>query len=501
MRRYAFTSLFLALAACGGGGGDSSSPVVMPPSANSSPQITTGSTTSITENETSVLTVRATDVDGDGLNFSISGGDDSDDFSISASGALSFVARPNFELPTDSDQDNVYRLTIQVSDGSASDTLDLTVTVDNDREGIGVRRLTTGFNDVTTIATIPSQTKVFVTERGGNIYELDTIDGTRTLDRTLNNVNTTGEGGLLGLTVDPSFSSNNIYWAFVTAQRSGPFGTSGSNITIRKIQRQTAELPQGSGTQLTISHPSDVNYGGWLGFQGGNLYVGIGDAGSADNASNSFIQLGKILRLTPNPDPFAGATPVFFLVPDDNPFLTRGGDPSVYSLGLQDPKNGFSFGDGFYFSDRGTSVAEEINFVSANTAPFNFGWPLFEGTESVMDGTGLAPSFPATSYARGNGDREGSTVVGGAVYQGPVLSLQSKYIFADRSSGKIWAVRITDLTSGDTVPSSSYELLNTDFEPDAGTIDAIVAIGTDQENNLIIADSDGEIFVVEPSGL
>ncbi|MEP2101983.1 MAG: PQQ-dependent sugar dehydrogenase [Parasphingorhabdus sp.] len=499
MRRYIFTGLVLSLTACGGGG-DSSSPVVLPPSVNSPPQITTGPTANVAENETAVLTVQATDADGDGLSFSISGGDDGDDFSISAGGVLSFASQPNFELPTDADRDNVYRLRVQVSDGSASDTLEFTVTVNNDREGIGVRRIATGMNDVTAIATIPSQAKVFVAQRNGNIYELDTIDGTRVLDRTVLNVNTVGEGGLLGLAVDPSFSSNNSYWAFVTAARTGIFATAGSDITIRKINRTIPEGLLGTGTQLQIPHASDSNYGGWLGFDpDNNLYIMVGDSGNSNLAQDPNSKLGKVLRLQPNPDPFAGAAPAFFLVPAGNPFAAGGGDPFVFALGVQDPKNGFLFGDGVYFGDRGSSVAEEINFLLHTGSAENFGWPFFEGSSPFMGSSGGPLVMPVTEYARGNGDREGSSIVGGAIYEGPVQSLQSKYIFADFANGNIWAVSVTDLLSGEIIPSSSYELLNADFEPDVGSIDAIVAIGTDQEKNLIIADSDGEIFVVEPA--
>ncbi|PHR16419.1 MAG: hypothetical protein COA41_15175 [Sphingopyxis sp.] len=185
----------------------------------------------IKENQTNVLTAQANDPDSDQLHFSVAG-TDADDFVISSSGALSFRTAPNFELPTDTDMNNVYNISVTVSDGSLTASTNATVTVENDREGIQVRRLTTGLNDVSVIATIPSQAKVFVAERGGNIYEMDTVDGTRSLDRTLLNVNTAGEGGLLGLTVDPAFSANNTYWAFVTAERSGPFASSGSDISI-----------------------------------------------------------------------------------------------------------------------------------------------------------------------------------------------------------------------------------------------------------------------------
>ena len=499
MRGSLFVLSSLLLVGCGGGG-SSSPPVQLPPSANVRPEILSIGSPVITENQTAVLNVQARDTDGDQLKFSISGVD-ADDFVINSSGALSFKTAANFELPTDDNMDNIYNITVTVSDGRLIASENTVVTVANDREGIRVRRLTTGLNDVTVIATIPSQAKVFVAERGGNIYELDTVDGTRNLDRTLLNVNTAGEGGLLGLTVDPSFSANNTYWAFVTAARSGPFASSGSNISIRKIKRQTLELPSGSGTQLEIPHDSDINYGGWLTFGPDNyLYVMVGDAGDADNAQNPNSKLGKVLRLRPNPDPYAGASPVFFLAHPANPYVAGGGDRFVYALGLQDPKGGSFFGDGIYFSDRGSSVAEEINYVSHNVGGTNFGWPFFEGSAPVTGSTTDPLTAPVTEYGRGSGDRAGSSVVGGAVYNGPIVSLQSKYIFADRNSGKIWAVGLNDLMTGKSVSSSKYEVLNADFEPDAGSIDGIVAIGKDRENNLILADSDGEIFVVEPSG-
>ena len=457
MRSSLFVLSSLLLVGCGGGG-SSSPPVQLPPSANVRPEILPIGSPVITENQTAVLNVQARDTDGDQLKFSISGVD-ADDFVINSSGALSFKTAPNFELSTDDNMDNIYNITVTVSDGRLIASENTVVTVANDREGIRVRRLTTGLNDVTVIATIPSQAKVFVAERGGNIYELDTVDGTRNLDRTLLNVNTAGEGGLLGLTVDPSFSANNTYWAFVTAARSGPFASSGSNISIRKIKRQTIELPSGSGTQLEIPHDSDINY-----------------------------------------DPYAGASPVFFLAHPANPYVAGGGDRFVYALGLQDPKDGSLFGDGIYFSDRGSSVAEEINYLSHNVGGTNFGWPFFEGSAPATGNTTDPLTVPVTEYGRGSGDRAGSSVVGGAVYNGPIVSLQSKYIFADRNSGKIWAVGLNDLMTGKSVSSSKYEVLNTDFEPDAGSIDGIVAIGKDRENNLILADSDGEIFVVEPSG-
>src|SRR5947209_16078127 len=52
----------------------------------------------------------------------------------SSTGALSFISAPNFEAPTDVGADNVYNVTVQVSDGSLTDTQAIAVTVTNVNE-------------------------------------------------------------------------------------------------------------------------------------------------------------------------------------------------------------------------------------------------------------------------------------------------------------------------------------------------------------------------------
>ncbi len=104
---------------------------------NSPPTITSDgggatATVSVAENSTAVTTVTA--VDGDlpaqTLTYNIVGGADAGKFSIdSGSGALTFIAAANYESPTDVGGDNVYDLTVQVSDGISTDTQAIAVTV------------------------------------------------------------------------------------------------------------------------------------------------------------------------------------------------------------------------------------------------------------------------------------------------------------------------------------------------------------------------------------
>ena len=87
---------------------------------------------SVAENATAVTTVTATDADQPAATFvySIVGGADAAKFTINTStGALAFLAAPNFELPTDSGANNVYDVTVQVSDGTFADTQAIAVTV------------------------------------------------------------------------------------------------------------------------------------------------------------------------------------------------------------------------------------------------------------------------------------------------------------------------------------------------------------------------------------
>ena len=87
---------------------------------------------SINENTTAVTTVVAGDPDSGSLSYSIAGGADAGKFQINASsGALSFIAAPNFEIPGDSDHNNSYLVQVRASDGTLTDTQTITVAVAN----------------------------------------------------------------------------------------------------------------------------------------------------------------------------------------------------------------------------------------------------------------------------------------------------------------------------------------------------------------------------------
>ena len=102
----------------------------------SNPVVSGRDTLTFRENTTSTLyTYSARDMDrGAEIMWSVRG-TDSDDFSISEEGELSFGSSPDHEQPADSNRDNVYEITVVASDGSNEGTLDVTVTVTEINEG------------------------------------------------------------------------------------------------------------------------------------------------------------------------------------------------------------------------------------------------------------------------------------------------------------------------------------------------------------------------------
>ena len=86
---------------------------------------------SIAENNTSSIDASASDADGDSLSYSLSGADSATLSIDTSSGALAFRSPPDFETPQDSNQDNVYELALQVSDGANQVSHDLNITITN----------------------------------------------------------------------------------------------------------------------------------------------------------------------------------------------------------------------------------------------------------------------------------------------------------------------------------------------------------------------------------
>ncbi len=152
---------------------------------NNPPAITSdgGSDTAaltVSENQTAVTTVAATDPDaGDTVLYAIAGGADAARFQIDfLSGALSFITPPDFEAPLDNGADNTYDVIIEATDGNGgADSQAIAVTI----------------SDVTGISPPPSDDAV---QTGtGEDDVLTGLGGPNFLDGLAGNDSLSGGGG------------------------------------------------------------------------------------------------------------------------------------------------------------------------------------------------------------------------------------------------------------------------------------------------------------------
>src|SRR5712691_8774012 len=174
------------------------------------PVFTSSSTPSVPENTTAVITATATDDDipMQTVTFSITGGMDSDQFSITPAGVLTFKAAPDFEHPTDVGVNNVYKVEVTADDGNGGTT---------------VQKLAVAVTPVTaTDADLPAQTVSFSITGGADAAKFSiTSAGVLTFKAAPDFENATDAG------------ADNVYNVVVTATDSGsPALSSTQSITV-----------------------------------------------------------------------------------------------------------------------------------------------------------------------------------------------------------------------------------------------------------------------------
>jgi Ca2+-binding RTX toxin-like protein len=177
---------------------------------------------SVAENTSAVTTVTSSDVDaGSSATYSIVGGADAAKFAINAAtGALSFIAAPNFEAPSDAGTNNVYDVVVQVSDGSLTDSQALAITVTNVNEAPVITSNGAGASAAVTMAeNTTAVTAVTATDVDAGTALTYSVSGGA--DASLFQIN--ASTGVLSFKTAPNFEmpgdagGNNIYDVVVEA--------------------------------------------------------------------------------------------------------------------------------------------------------------------------------------------------------------------------------------------------------------------------------------------
>lgn len=494
---------------CGGGGSYSPPPPPppppMPPGPSAPPNFTSPAAISVRENAIGVVyRPVATDPEGAAVTYGATiGGPDAARFSMNpVTREVRFTAQPDFEAPVDAGANNVYDISFTASDGMNTTTQNVAITVANVANGFRVRRVASGMSAPIYAAGLPDGSgRVVIVERGGRIRVLNPATGTFDPTDFLNitsQVDTNGEKGLLSIAFSPNFVSDRTFYLHLN-----PLS---SNISeIRKYVTLSTSYGQADTATadaiLTVAQPSATNHkGGTVAFDNtGRLLISLGDGGSTPETAQDPNSLrGKILRIDPATDAFPADSARDYAIPPANPFANGGGSPEIMAMGLRNPfRMSVDRGTGdLFIGDVGQSAIEEVDRIAASTtALVNLGWDRREGS-LPFNGGANDPSFtlPVTEYGR----TVGTTVTGGVVYRGPIEDLQGQYIFGDFGSNTLWSVPISSLTIGSVLPSTSLTVRNTAFAPDAGSINSVVAFGTDNDGNVYFVDIGGEVFVLEP---
>ncbi|MCM3783555.1 PQQ-dependent sugar dehydrogenase [Neobacillus mesonae] len=169
-----------------------------------------------------------------------------------------------------------------------------------------------------------------------------------------------GEGGLLGLAVDPDFESNPFVYVYHSYRE-------GEGILNRVLRLKLTEDEAVIDKVLLDEIPGGVNHNGGRVKIGPDemLYITTGERYEPDMAQDENSLGGKILRIH-----LDGS------IPDDNPYENS----AIYSLGHRNAQ-GLAWHPEtleLYSSEHGQSSLDELNVIEKGS---NYGWPIIEGDE------------------------------------------------------------------------------------------------------------------------
>jgi len=303
------------------------------------------------------------------------------------------------------------------------------------------------------------------------------------------------ETGLLGLAFHPQFITNGYIYVYYTID--SPI----SGVDVRMVLSRFSVNSNDSNDVLENSEQIIFQFdknqrnsnhnGGKIAFgPDGYLYVSIGDGGGGNdprrNAQNTDNVFGSILRIDVdvNGNNPIETNPILpngnYEIPSDNPLRNKSGLDEIYAYGIRNTWK-FSFDattNRLWGADVGQGAFEEINIIENGK---NYGWNRFEGNSIANSGIIInePTESPIFTYNRNQGD---VSITGGYVYRGSEITslspnINSKYIFGDYVSGRVWA-----LDYNPTTGNATSELLfktNNEF---------ISSFGLDESGELYFSD-------------
>lgn len=180
------------------------------------------------------------------------------------------------------------------------------------------------------------------------------------------NVDAAGQGGLLGITLDPAFATNRMIY-FVFSERVG----NGNHAAVAKARLSDDEQRIENVQVIYRAMPTyngDKHYGGKLAFnRDGNLFVSTGersDLATRPLAQDNTTALGKILLITTEGK--AVTDPLALISPNALPEIYSTGHRNTLGIAIH-PVTGV-----LWNAEMGPKGGDEINIIERGK---NYGWP------------------------------------------------------------------------------------------------------------------------------
>ena len=210
--------------------------------------------------------------------------------------------------------------------------------------------------------------RMLVTEKPGRLRVVSAAGALSEPVAGLPEVDARGQGGLLGLALDPDFASNTvIYWSYAEPREGGV-----NNTAVAKGRFVDGAAPRVDNVQVIFHQEPSLNstlhFGGRLVFgRDGTLFVTMGDRSITEGrmqAQKMDSLLGKIARLNTDGS-----------VPKDNPFVGKAGvRPEIWSFGhrnIQAAALHPTTGE-LWEVEHGTRGGDEVNVAKKGK---DYGWP------------------------------------------------------------------------------------------------------------------------------
>ncbi|WP_195250879.1 PQQ-dependent sugar dehydrogenase [Romboutsia sp. 1001713B170207_170306_H8] len=207
---------------------------------------------------------------------------------------------------------------------------------------------------------ISNDKRIYFTERSGSIRVIENnILNPNPLIRFELPFVAQGEGGLMGIALDPNYSQNHYIYVMHSYSDNNKI----LNRVIRLLERNNTL----SIDKILLDQIPDNQFhnGGRIKISPDRkLYITTGDAQNPSLSQDTSSLAGKILRIELNGN-----------IPIDNLFPNS----PVYSLGHRNPQGlAWSSNNVLYSSEHGQSAHDEINLIIPGG---NYGWPLVQGYE------------------------------------------------------------------------------------------------------------------------